>query len=113
MSNREKILPELNEVLFNYNPKGGRPMQQMQLLFKNDDPGAINLQTVRPYTEQRFHFGYCTCGKRLIISFEQAQKLACVFHKKGVKKPTKSLKFRLIKRVLSIVDKEDLTDIIS
>lgn len=112
MAQKTKILKLINEILVDYNPQGGVPMKQLQLTFLDDPEKYFDIQNVCNYTEQRYHLGYCSCGKRLVLSTQQAIKLNSLFKEKGIKIKKTSIKLRLIKMFFKDVDKEILTNIL-
>lgn len=55
----------LDELLMERNPKGGRPMHVGTLFYK--DQMCVDVSAIKEETQIRYHLGYCTCGRRIVI----------------------------------------------
>lgn len=72
---KEVLLGDREELILNYNPAGGRPMQIGHTVWRNSHD--ISLDRVEEYLEVRLHIGYCPCGcgRKIVVSPQQAAKL--------------------------------------
>ncbi len=71
----------LDEIALIHNPKGGRPSSIGQLCHKTG--AETDIQEIKEEVVFRYHLGYCTCGKKLVIGPRRAQEIARKLNKRG------------------------------
>lgn len=87
---------ELDELLQSRNPNGGRPMRIGQTVFLSlERDGVVDVSQVKEEIEQRFHLGYCVCGKKIVIGRKRAEIVSSMFHKYGIKPVQRQIPIRL------------------
>jgi hypothetical protein len=85
------------DLLFERNPKGGRPMKPGQLVY---DSTAVSVDRVVEETCIRYHVGYCPCGRRTVIGPEQASILIRTLERNGMRaKESVPIRKRLAKLI--------------
>jgi hypothetical protein len=99
----------LDELLMEKNPKGGRPAHIGSLIF--NDRTCIDLQQIKEECERRYHLGYCQCGRRIVVGENRAQALVETLGKRGFRpEPRRSpWRIRLAKRLLKSYPQQGLT----
>lgn len=72
----------LDEIALIHNPKGGRPALVGQLCHTTGT--EIDIEQIKEDVTFRYHVGYCTCGKRLVIGPKRAELVARALAKRGI-----------------------------
>ena len=99
----------LDELLMERNPKGGRPAHVGSLIF--NDKTSVDLQFIKEECERRYHLGYCVCGRRIVVGQNRAQALVDRLDRRGFQPVRRRvpLRIRLAKRLLRTYPQQGLT----
>lgn len=73
----------LDEIALIHNPKGGRPALVGQLCHKTG--AETDIEEIKEEVAFRYHVGYCTCGKKLVIGPRRAKELVRLMARKGIR----------------------------
>lgn len=64
---------DLDEVLMYQNPKGGRPQMIGKMLLTGLEKAISEANDLKEETQIRYHLGYCTCSKKIVIGEKRAR----------------------------------------
>jgi hypothetical protein len=75
----------LDEVLLMHNPKGGRPQRIGTIApSKQLDPTSVDISEIREASTIRYHLGYCSCSRRIVVGYERARVFVTLLEKHGI-----------------------------